>query len=190
MNKRQQILERLQTDAEGLSSRNHERYMQDASECLQRTGSPQAALKLLESMVNTPFASRGAPLEALEGVIDWLRMRLNTGEAPTAEGLRWELGWLRRLARYADRTQSRGGNPSYRHDSDRPMSSGQHDRRSDTQSRTGESRSGEPRRSESFDQNKRGPAPSSRSFSGNAGFGTLADKLKAVVPSSGGKGKG
>jgi len=99
MNPRQQLLETLEKDAEGLKTANHERFMQDAAECMKRGGSPQDAMTLLESMENTPFASRKDTRDALVRVMEWLRPRVLQKEPPSAQELIWQLGWLRRMAR-------------------------------------------------------------------------------------------
>lgn len=99
MHPRQQLLQSLEKDAEGLNTANHERFMQDAAECLKRGGSPQDALILLERMEKTPFASRPDTSKALSEVSSWLKPRVIQKDPPSAAELIWQLGWLRRMAR-------------------------------------------------------------------------------------------
>jgi len=94
----------LQSEAAQFSARNHAHYLAEASECLRLTRDPIAALTLLVKMWNGPHAKRTEQLTALNVVGGWLERRLDRDPGITPERLAMEMGWVRRLAIYAQET--------------------------------------------------------------------------------------
>ncbi|MFM7201170.1 MAG: hypothetical protein ACKO6N_10295 [Myxococcota bacterium] len=106
MHSKTHTLQKLEQAAAGMNTSNHERFMQDALECLAQGGSVQDAVELLERLENTAFTAREEIEKAHKEVLDWLLHTVHQSLAPTEADLRWQLGWLRRLARAQQSTQT------------------------------------------------------------------------------------
>lgn len=95
-------LERLRTAANSFVTKSHGGYIAEALQCTNATRSPVIALRLLDAMWDSSYASRIDQKIALNEVGKWLEDRLYREPSVTAEAVALELGWLRRLARIAE----------------------------------------------------------------------------------------
>lgn len=78
--------------------RNHLSFVAEAENIVRARQDAGAALFLLSSLRNSPYASRIQPKLALNDVGQWLEHRLFSDLLTTPEALLRELGWLRRFA--------------------------------------------------------------------------------------------
>jgi hypothetical protein len=115
-----ETLEMLQGEARNFDTKNHVSYLSEALQCTLNTSDPVAALKLLDAMWGSPFASGGEPQETLNDIGRWLETRLYREPEATHQAIAWELGWLRRFAKtaVATATHARDPRPSRR---DKPI---------------------------------------------------------------------
>lgn len=85
-------------DVSGSShQQNHKRYVAEAAQCLRGAEDALDALRFLDKLMTSPFASRQQERQALNDIGEWLGLRLLHEPYLDRTTLAWELGWLQRL---------------------------------------------------------------------------------------------
>jgi len=117
-------LARLERDASSMGSANHGRYVSEAMQAMSDPAfaadadtdareAPLRALRLLDVMWGSAFASRPDQRAALNDVGIWLETRLVREPNVAAKDLLTELGWLKRLARHYQAMRDEAGREAY-----------------------------------------------------------------------------